>query len=156
MIYLCLFIRNGYKDEPENGVEVEENVESDDDYKYKSAGTSDFKDDVDDDDDFQPRKSETKAPTSPSTKKTPTKKIDLGAAANFTGSDNAASASNTNNDFADFSSFPSTGQAAQPKKSSNDLDDLLGGPLSEPLQPAGGTTSGGNVDLFGDFSSPGE
>ena len=147
--------RNGYSDEPENGIEVEENAESEDDYKYKSTKTNEFKDDDVDDDDFQPRKTE--APTSPSTKKTPTKKIDLGAAAKFTGSssNNSNNTTSASDDFADFSSFPSTAQAVQPQKSSNNLDDLLGSPLSEPLKPAGGNTSG-NVDLFGDFSSPGE
>lgn len=131
-------------------MEAEEHPESDDDYKYKSTKTTEFKDDDDEDyvDDFQPRKSESKAPTSPSTKKTPTKKIDLGAAAGFNGGSSSNDNSKENDDFADFSSFPAP--AAQPQNSSNDLD-LLGGPLSEPIQPS--SQSLGNVDLFGDFSS---
>jgi len=139
--------RNAYKDEPENGVEAGEDSDNDD-YKYKSTPRNEFKDDDIDDDDFQPRKN-TPSATSPASRKTPSKKVDLGAAAKYTGGGSSttspsAAGDKSDSGFADFSSFSSG--TNEPPKGSNDLADLMGGPLSEP--------SGGNTDLFGDFSAP--
>jgi len=101
---------------------------------------------VPDEDDFQPRKSETP------TKKTPTKKVDLGAAANYKGTNGNANTSSVGGDgFADFAEFSSS---TEPKKSSNDLADLMSGPLSSPI--TANTNSNANIDLFGDFSTPGQ
>ena len=130
-------------------MEAEEGHESDDDYKYKSTKNTDY-DDVPDEDDFQPRKSETP------TKKTPTKKIDLGAAASYKGTNGSANVNTSSGSggdgFADFAEFSSS---TEPQKVNNDLADLMGGSLSSPVQSTNTTNTNANVDLFGDFSTPG-
>lgn len=146
--------RNEYRDEPENGVEVDEKwAGSDEDYKYKSSSPKPQYTDNIDDDDFQPRK-ETPSTPSNATKKTPTQTIDLGAAANYKGTSAVTNEMKTSDGFADFADFSSADTTPAPKPS-NDLNDLMGAPLSEPIAPINPAGSGGgNVDLFGGFSSP--
>lgn len=144
---------NTYKDEPENGVEVAEHHDSDDEDNFKYRSTRKSSDSQETNDFHETPKSQ----ASPSIKKSPSRKIDLGAAANYAGStDTQSSAANTSNsDFADFTSAPVSGGAS----TMNDLADILTTPLPQPnivpLQSPSASTGGANVDLFGDFSVPG-
>lgn len=137
---------NAYKDEPEDGQEVVEDYQDSDDegsYKYKSSEQT-YSD--------SPQKTT-------ETKKSPTRKIDLGAAATFANSsqNNAeiVSTSNDNSDFAEFHTAFSNAPPAQPS-TMDELADVLTSPLPQPaiVPISSNPSSSAQIDLFGDFSTP--
>ena len=103
----------------------------------------------------------TKKPTE--TKKTPNRKIDLGASAALvsvsqptTGSTKSTS---SNDDFADFQSSQVTTSPTKTATAMDELANVLSAPLPQPtLLPmnASGSSISNQVDLFGDFNTPGK
>jgi len=144
---------NTYHDEPENGVEAGEDEyhraedDGDDDtFKYKPSSTSSLQD-------IQTDKIE-----KPVTK-SPTRKIDLGAAANLANQTPVVTKPvQTNNaDFADFQSMSNAQQPPAAASAMDELADILTTPLPAPsLVPLNSLSSStaNQVDLFGDFNSP--
>ena len=97
------------------------------------------------------------------TKKTSTRKIDLGASATLVSvsqpTTNPTKSGSSNDDFADFQSSHVT---TSPKTATamDELADVLSAPLPQPtLLPMNASASSSNdnqVDLFGDFNTPGK
>ena len=102
----------------------------------------------------------TKKPTE--TKKTPTRKIDLGASATLVSVSqpptSPSKSTSSNDDFADFQSSQVTPSPTKTATAMDELADVLSAPLPQPtLLPMNASASSSNnqVDLFGDFNTTG-